>query len=390
MTGTIVKLKAEDYDELLDALNVSFEKDQDNSFDLILPAMWRRADEDMAKHVAIKDGNKVAAVVGIYPLPVRFAGHDLLFATVGNVATRHEYRGRDYMKRLMLAAMDELKALNVHVARLGGQRQRYNRFGFDHAAQQLTYRISQKNVSSFYDGKLAPAGAYTPRLVFRDFANTDEQAVDFAQNLQQSALMYVKRGDRQRFYDTLTAWRMRPILATEQDGTPVGFMSVSADGSTVAEHSAISPELDYQMLLDWLVHTGHYSITCQNAPWQTQLNRKLLAMADTLTVTNPTMFKIINWLPVIKAMLDAKASFSTLPHGHFTLHINGYATLDFTDGTVAVTDEAPMLTLNRLEATQLICGNLKPTMVFHIPDQAKGYVDALFPLPIWWNNQDRV
>ncbi|MBQ9446103.1 MAG: hypothetical protein IJU61_05885, partial [Victivallales bacterium] len=75
----IEKLTASDFDELLDTMNVCFSHGQEGySFLDTLPAMWRHDDTAIGRHVAIRDGERVAAAVGIYPLPTRVAGHDVL------------------------------------------------------------------------------------------------------------------------------------------------------------------------------------------------------------------------------------------------------------------------------------------------------------------------
>ena len=97
----IEKLTASDFDGLLDTLNACFARGQEGyTFLDTLPAMWRHDDTAMGRHLAIRDGDRVAAVVGVYPLQTRVAGHDVLFATVGNVGTRPEYRNSGYMKAL--------------------------------------------------------------------------------------------------------------------------------------------------------------------------------------------------------------------------------------------------------------------------------------------------
>ena len=151
----IEKLTASDFDGLLDTLNACFARGQEGyTFLDTLPAMWRHDDTAMGRHLAIRDGDRVAAVVGVYPLQTRVAGHDVLFATVGNVGTRPEYRNSGYMKALMTESMEELKRLGADVARLGGMRQRYNRYGFEKTGQNFCFTISAKNVHDYYDSSL--------------------------------------------------------------------------------------------------------------------------------------------------------------------------------------------------------------------------------------------
>lgn len=74
MDYKIEHLNAENYDELLHMLNTVFHKSEGDTFDIFLPVMWKRDDEHMSKHLAIREHGKLAAVVGVYPLPAIISG----------------------------------------------------------------------------------------------------------------------------------------------------------------------------------------------------------------------------------------------------------------------------------------------------------------------------
>lgn len=141
----IERLRASDYDELLDLLNRAFGFPDQDGFERKLPAMWRRDEESMSKHLAIRSDGAIRSVVGVYPLEVHIAGHKFLFATCGNVCTDTAFRNRGFMNELMTAATDELKAMGAVAARLGGQRQRYERFGFETVGTTVSRTLSIKN-----------------------------------------------------------------------------------------------------------------------------------------------------------------------------------------------------------------------------------------------------
>lgn len=390
MAPEVEKLTAADYDELLFALNTSFNHSGDNTFDKILPAMWRRTDEAMARHLVVRDGKRIAAVVGVYPLPVRFGNHELLFSTVGNVGTLPEYRGRGYMKLLMNAAMEELKRIGADAARLGGARQRYNRYGFELSGQLISFSLSRKNLAAYFDGSFGHGETYTPRLQFKAIGPNDTESLAFAERLHNSSTLHCHRGDLARFRDVATAWRMIPVLATEPDGTPVGFLCADADGTRIAEHSALTPELDCQMLFDWLAHIEKPGISFTAFPWDTEFANRCSRIAEWWNQFPPTQFKIINWLGVAKAALEVRARIAPIPSGRLAIRITGYGTLVFENDTVSLADENPDIELDRLAATRYIFGSLPSTASAVVPREAAAYAAAIFPLPISWNNQDRV
>ncbi|MBP5639304.1 MAG: GNAT family N-acetyltransferase [Victivallales bacterium] len=392
MTFKIEHATADDYDELLDTLNSAFKKPPEKSFLQALPVMWRRTDEAMRKHLIIRDGARIAAVVGVYPFTVFIGKHKLLFSTVGNVGTRPEYEGRGMMRALFTAAMEEARAIGTDVARLGGQRQRYNRYGFDIAAQQYSFNITRKNISAYFDGSFEPGTKYEPKLTFRPITADDTAALAFAQSLQTVAPIHVDRGDTRRFYDVLIAWQNVPYVAEDANGKMVGYVSASHDFTGLAEHFALTPELHFQMLLDWVTHHEDIPyVAFVNSPYDICLNRLLTKMADGWYISSPSRFMVMDFRKLAEAALDLRAELiAPAPKGRLILKIEGYGTLDFTDGTVSSTDAAPMMTLNHLAATRFLFGQLSPMSIADIPYEARTYASALFPLPLSWNNQDRV
>ena len=127
------RLKKENYDELISLLNLVFSK-QNNcvmDFETELPNMCVKDDTHMRKHVGLFVDNKLVSVVGVYPLPTRVLDSEIGFCTVGNVATHPDHEGHGYMNTLLNSAMDIVKEEGYDICRLGGNRARYLRFGFE-------------------------------------------------------------------------------------------------------------------------------------------------------------------------------------------------------------------------------------------------------------------
>ena len=148
----IRRLKADDYDELLSLLNGVFANKYGREMDFLSeqPRMWKRDDASMGKHIAVFEDGRMVSVVGIYPLPVFIGNEKLNFATTGNVATLPEYEGRGYFTKLFSMAMEEVKKMGIDVARLGGARQRYARFGFEPSGLCFKVELNSDNVNKFF------------------------------------------------------------------------------------------------------------------------------------------------------------------------------------------------------------------------------------------------
>lgn len=376
----VERLRAEDYDELLDFLNRAFGHGAENSFDKILPVMWRRDEEHMGKHLAIRDGGKIVAALGVYPLRVRVAGQELLFATCGNVGTDAAYRGRGCMKALMEAAMEELDRIGADAVRLGGQRQRYERYGFVPVGIKRIYELNQKNV----------ADKVIPQVSFRPIARTDAEALAFAAKLQRAKPFYVERGDADSFYDIMCAWNNRPFLAVDGEGKNIGVLSVSPDNTEIAEQYAVDAKAEYAILQSWMMQNSLWSVSCTAQPWDRDFIRLIGADCESMKQTFVTQCKIIHWNKICNALLGLYKD-AEIPSGSFTLEIKDSCFLRFEGRSCRAVDSAiPDLSLDDSHAARFLFGYEQPGAVCALPPQKAAWIRAVFPLPFGWNGQDRV
>ena len=143
----IVKLKAEHYTQLICLLNSVFERKNGvpTDFERDLPKMCVRDDFHMSNHLGIFDNDKLVAVLGVYLIPTVIADEEFLFATVGNIAVHPNYEGKGYMTILLDKAMQDLMKKKVDVSRLGGLRQRYNKFSYEYSGSIYNFTLTSYN-----------------------------------------------------------------------------------------------------------------------------------------------------------------------------------------------------------------------------------------------------
>lgn len=392
----VERLRAEDYDELLNFMNCVYNIPAGKSFREELPKMWRRTDEAMGKHLAIRIDGRIAAVVGVYPLPMTVAGQELLFTTVGNVGTLPKYRNLGLMKTLMVAAMKKLEVMGADASRLGGERQRYNRYGYEIAGCNYHYCLTRANIRKYYDGTIQksskPSGAlHFKQVVCQDtLTAADTSFLQEIQNLQQQGPVFMLRGDAKDCYDTASSWGMHPWIAQSADGQIVGYLSASSDHMRLGEQFARTPELLYAMILEWAEHQNLSDVQLQTAPWELDLNRSLNRLCEECTVMPSSNFKIIHWDKVLSAYLNLKNQLRPLPSGHIHLEIQGYGTLRIDNTTCIRTPEPADLSLDALTATRFLFGPYPPEQYCSLPENCREFCAAAFPLPLGWNGQERV
>lgn len=373
------RLKAEDYDALLGLLNGVFTRHngREQDFEKMLPKMCVRDDAHMGKHFGIFEDGQLVACIGVYPLDGVVAGEKLRFATMGNIATHWEHTGKGYMSKLIAVALKELEDLGVDAARLGGNRQRYNRYGFESCGQVLYFTFNKDTLPSRFPN----AG----EVSFAEIDSKDTQALEFCCRLYNENAIAVTR-QAEDCYWVMTAWEHIPYLCM-QDGKPIGYLCADQSGMDVAEVFGVDLERFTDILCRWQ-QEKETTVCFALQPHMRDGIRRFSAISDVMKVQSPSHFKICNWEKVIGAFLKLKAGYCKLTRGELILEIADYGTLRIfvEDGGLGCekTDRAPQLRLTALEASRFLFGPLTPDYVAEAPDM------NWLPLPLSWNGQDRV
>ncbi len=369
----LVKLGKSDYDEALFVLNHVFggANGKPMDFEKSLPKMCERTDEAMGKHLAIRKDGRIRAIVGVYPLPLRVLGQDLMFSTVGNVATMPEDTGKGYMSLLLDEAMKELGRIGADASRLCGKRVRYNRYGFEQAG--LQYRFTMNH-----------AGLKTPPIEFVPIAASDTKRLETALEIHDQCAFHVQRENSGTLYKVLTAWESVPYAALDEHGQMVGYISASPNPHEISEIRVQSPDLLLAVVEAWTALHGYTSFPIM--PHQLQEIRQLSQVCAGVTLSSPNQYKIINWQKVTDAMLKLKASYLELPDFEKVIGIEGYGSILLRckqqNAECVCTAQPAQLTLSVLDATRYLFGPL--------PSQYTACYDPILPLPLSWALQDRV
>ena len=384
----LVRLTQADYDEWLQLLNYVFgrKNQRDMNFEQELPKMCVRDEAHMAKHLAIREDGKLVAVVGIYPFPVQIGEDRFLFSTVGNVVTLPEYEGRGYMQMLFSTAMEELERMGVDASRLGGVRQRYNRFGYEACGSQYSFTVNSHGRSHC----MAPD---TPKLRFVQVGPEDHALLEAMEGIHARDPMRVLRaeeGGTRGVYDVLTAWRNVPYAALTEDGKVIGSLTVSEAGDQIAEVCAVDPEALKAVIYRWQERLGK-DIRFTLPAFEVEGVRYFTGCAAASSLSSPCHFKFLRYDRVANALMQLKRELMPgLPTGEYFLGIEGWGTLRlYAENDRAgceKTDRKPQAVLNRLEASRLLFGPWEPEQL--LPYHP--FLKAWLPLPLSWNTLDRV
>lgn len=154
---------AEERDEIIEFIDYVFSKaHRPHDFASLLPKLYGKNGDGAAHHFVVREEGKLAATVLVYPVPMHIGEKTLMTLGVGSVSTHPRARGRGYMHLLMDAVDARAKEMGAAFAVLGGQRQRYQYFGFDHGGYQLHGEFTPDNARHALRGVDAAEYDVTP------------------------------------------------------------------------------------------------------------------------------------------------------------------------------------------------------------------------------------
>ena len=377
----------DDYDELLAVLNKSFATVRNRPVDFLCgqPKMWVRDDAHMARHIGLFEDGRLVSVVGIYPLTLHVGDEVLRFATTGNVATLPEYAGRGYFSKLFALAMERAGKEGYDGLRLGGQKQRYGRFGFTDCGALYSVTFSEKNRTAF------PEADYE-NIVFEALTRENADDLRYARELNEKMPCFVERSAEENERDTYLVLRTRYSEAyiAKRGGIPCGYLSAADGGKSVSELRAENAEDFFAIACAWQRKTAE-TLTLPIAPWMKKELAIAAGTAEVISVFTPSKFKLLHPERVIHAFMKLRHTLAPMQKGELILAIEGHGTLRLAaDENEAlcekIADRKPDLALSAPMAAQMLFGPLPASVFAALPPHALSW----FPLPLCWNFLDVV
>lgn len=368
--------KPEEFLDCIDLGNTVFsQSSRPHNFSRMIPKVYAEDKNNAFIHkVAVSEDGRLRAQIACLPQTLSICGYLLRAGFIGTVSVHPRARGEGHMKALMNAWLEEMRE-TCDLSALGGQRQRYEYFGYTHGGQQMVYTVNSANIRHALRDADASPFSFSP-------LEETPGAMDLALSLHNARIARVDRS-ADLFADILHTFGEQP-LAVCKNGKPVGYLLLSEDGRAILE-LALSQWEDFEpMLKAYMQSTGTQELTIPTPVWDTELNRRLGAFAESCRLEQNEMFRIFQFANVLEAYLTLKLRTEGLTHGVFSAVLNGQPVTVRVDETGLSVERsalpgAPELTLR--EAQELL---LTPHGRW-LPVQAP---TGWFPLPIFWYAAD--
>ncbi len=366
------------YDDLMDFMNYVFGFNGDGSdFKKLLPKCYNKEYDPCYNNYVVTENGKLRAAIGAYDYDLSVGGEILKTRGIGNVAVHPYFRSMGYMKDCMHMALRDMIADGVDFSLLGGQRQRYQHFGFEQAGAQYVVSVDRGNLRrAFEDVPL-------PEYELRDVTGADEELIEKMYTLH-SARDYRMLRPREDFFNIACSWRSN-VTAILKDGEFRGYFT-----GGLHELTLIDPAELTDVVRNYVKQRGDVSIDVP--AWETETVGALSTFGGGISYGNSEMFNILNYRHVTETLLKFKASRETLGDGELTLFIHGFAgderfriAVKNNEVTVEPSAAGDALELDHLEAISFLAG------IFSLKRGALPVAfRSWFPLPLFVDTADHV
>jgi predicted N-acetyltransferase YhbS len=275
-------VRKDEYEQLMELMNISFNfLEEEQKFEHILPKLYFKENKDMIHYGAFVDG-KLVASVGLYFMTFVSKYNTLKVGCVGAVSTHPEYRNRGYFTSVISKVIKYAKSHDFDLLFLGGNRFRYNHFGFENAGRKLVTYISQRTKgvlnSVSYDVLKLERNNLSDIKACLKLYNKEPQRV--LRNLD-------------NFYDHVISWNSEPYVV-KVDGKIIGYYSIT-NNIRVAEMVFQKKYLDTMLEAS----LGDREAVCLELPYSLY-SSKLLSKVDGYEVKHCEMYNVLNWDNVMK------------------------------------------------------------------------------------------
>jgi len=381
---TYVKGTAEDAQDIIDFADMVFSKNfGPHDFAGLIPKLYSVGADTQKYHYLVKENGKIKAMICVLPVTCNVAGIELKVGCVGTVSVHPCSRGKGYMKKLMNMAVEDMKSQGYSMSVLGGQRQRYEFFGYEPAGIKFEFTLTSDNIRHKYKELDTSAIRFEPLL-------SDSPWLDDAYQLYQQGTVNSARS-KEQFAIIVRTWNTQPFVILE-DGKFIGYVGLSKDGGSINEIEMIDPALLPVVSKALAAEKGSGELRFTIPPYDLEKIALLGDVCDWYSTSYEYNYNIMDYSSVIEAFLRCKAKNMMLQDGRFVLGIEDseIVEIDVQNNQVVVnkydpnaTDMQAQVILTKREATALLFSPLSEYTNWKQATRQLNIPSGWLPLPLY-------
>ncbi len=266
---------------------------------------------DITHYLAMEEG-KIKAVISLLVIEVQVGGEILKYGFIGNVAVHPYSRGKGYMKDLLKMAIEDSERIGVDIMALGGQRQRYGYFGFEHAGAYYHFSITKTNI------RHAMKDVACDGITFERISDPEAAEIDIAKELYEKRPVHTLR-PRKEFLHIMHSWQ-NELQAVKKDGRMIGYIYGNIH-ELVLENDRDLP----QVIKAWFEQGRADTLGLAVQPYESERIRFFSSICESMSVGPVERVRVLNWEKVLRVLLEFKHQYCPLQDGEAAFRIENEA-----------------------------------------------------------------
>ena len=293
-----------------------FTETSEERFETLLPKLYGEPEKTVKDHILLENDGRLKGLILPQTMIWKAGDRELLTGHIGTVCVSPDYRERGAMSRLMKTAVKELEKAGCVCIVLNGQRQRYEHYGFVPTGGKIQFVFRPANV------KEEQAEGYE----LREFTQEDLEEIEklFCKNV-----LHMKRKKRD-FSEILRSWSAQPLVLWNKDNKICGYCTVvSQEKKAAIAELRLTDEKHLKPFLKCLFKKG-FSQTVINIAPGTEEYAEAESLCEYYNILPCFNIRILQFAPLVEALLEQKSRRIRLPLGNVKLLIEGYGLLEIT------------------------------------------------------------
>ena len=363
--------------KLLDLANMVFSMAHEpHDFRRLCPKVYAR-DDFASLHVVAAQGDQQRAMVGTYVFDLKVGQRLLRVGYIGTVSAHPDDKGLGHMRKLVPMAIDRAREQGIHLLALGGQRQRYNYFGFETGSVSASFDVNDVNLRHLL--RDVPQER-TLRFVPFDDA-PDAVAQEALQHAQKQPMAGIR--DMALMQQSMKMWKGAGHILLKTDAYAGYVYALHAHWH---EWALLNPGDLLPALLAWQDATSTQRTGLTVPLYADEEIGILTRAAEGFSLQNKHMLNVLDWGTVLDTLMAFLAGQGGAEEGDLVVEVEGAGRfrLSVRDGigTAAVTDQSAQTTLSPNEAV------LQLFSLAAMMDNNKTAGPRWFPLPLFISTAD--
>jgi len=371
-----------DADSVVELANECFPNDRDAGGML---ARWPHALSQLENRFVMKDDNKVVSHVGYTDQTILVEGKEIKVAGITAVSTYPAYRGKSFMTQLLNCCISAMTEEGYAFSDLGGDRQRYNHFGWENAGREWHFYITQR---SLMDTSTSVGLTVTPYQ-----ASSEE--IDAIIAIHDREPLRMKR-TRELYKILLGRMGKQVWLASGNNGIEAYAVSDPSDKHQhIIEFGGSSEGI--RAIFQHFIKTLENESLNIHSPWVHSLNHTLFSVSSGWSVGCPRMLKILDLEATLRGfanqLRNRYCELGFNDRRSIVLCVEGVGKqveVVFSSEEVIVSktyQRSKALMLSEHEMVRFIFGPASPGVTAELPSDMR-FLNAILPVDFYlWNNE---